>query len=227
MAGPNKVAPDFDPMRRSPLSWASDLRAWVDVRSRRRGGGGFAAVLVLQLRRRGGVCSSAAMELRRCCTGAGPACGVCYGVDGGGLQMLVVPVLGLKALTGSAGVFRRQRRPDVAVLRFGRLGVHPRPMCHNDMGLAVCGGEFKRSTKQLGCEEALPDLGFVVFVVFSVGVSGDGRCRRRLWVVCSGVSRELDVIFCFLGVLCAICPDSWSFWAVLGAACDVLSSFAI
>lgn len=204
-----------------------DLGERFPVRGQRGGGGDPVVDFGLQFRRRGSGRSGAATGDGRNRVGAWPAGGVFYGVDDGIFQMLAVQALGLRALMGGAVVFRRHGRSKAAVLRSGRLGVHPRPMCHRDMGPVGCGGEHKRSTKQLGCEEAFPDLGLVVSRLVL-----RWRLRRR-WMQASfygGLLRGLQWAGCnflFLGVLCAKCPDSWLFWAVPGAACDVLSLFAI
>lgn len=180
-------------------------------------------ILVLQFRRRSGGRSGAATGTGRSRVGAWPA----GGVDDGSFQKLAVQALGLRTSTGGAVVFRRRGRLEAAVLRSGRLGVHPRPMCHRDMGPGGDGGEYKRSTKQLGCEEAFPDLGLVVSRLF---------LRWRLWrrrmqaMSFGGLPRGLQGVGCnflFLEVLCAKCQGSWLFWAVPGAACDVLSLSAI
>lgn len=77
--------------------------------------------------------------------GAGPAGGAFFGVDDGDLQMRAVPALGSRALVGGADVLRRRCRLDSPVLRFGKLGFHPRPVCHRDMDLVARDGEHNRS----------------------------------------------------------------------------------
>lgn len=211
-AGSNKGAPGRSLPRLSSLRLATVLEAGFPVRGQRGGGGDPAAHFVLQPCRRGGVRSGAAM-------GTGRRCSWSWA---GGRRLLRR---------------RRRRSPDAGCSSTWFEGVGGRCRCSPSTVSTGFAGAAVREARvsspagmpqrygprrsRRGAQQVLKSRfaarklfrifwALWSFVLFSVGVSGDGSCRWRAVLVVLHFGPP--VLCLFFGDLSAMCAGQLCVW---------------
>jgi len=171
------------------LPFGVDGEAWVTGSCRRDGGGGSFMVFcfpTLSPSRR--YCSGAAGRLGKFWLGAGRR-------GGGGMYLDALLLdLGLWKLVCGSGFLPRLRRVEVVELGSGRYGGLPRPTSHIGYGSAACGGPLLRSTKQMSCDGASPELGLLDLRRFPLRPVP--RWRRLPGSAFDGEHRDLEGLQC-------------------------------